>query len=371
MTVLSGRDESGMQKQRPCLRADIADLEAYHSPQIDGVVRLNTNESPYPPPQGFLDAWHEALTALPLHRYPDRSSAVLRQGLGEFLQQPAERVFCANGSNEVLQTLLLAYGGAGRKALTFEPSYVLHAQIGRVTGTTMITVDRREDFTLDPDDARRAVEREAPDIVFLTSPNNPTGMVEPPEVLEAVLAAAPGLVVVDEAYADFAPWSPLDLVDDDLSLVVVRTYSKVWSMAALRLGYCVGPAWLVADLSKVVLPYHLSAPVQIAGTLALQWQSEMAARVEIIVSERERIAAGLGGINGLKAFSSGANFLLFRPPGDAHAAWQALLERGVLVRDFSGRPGLAGCLRVTVGTPEENSMFLAALHDVCTVTKEA
>jgi histidinol-phosphate aminotransferase len=361
---------------RPGLRHDLAELTGYHSPQVDVSVRLNTNESPYPPPPAFLEAWREEVAATPVHRYPDRAAGGLRRGLGGFLSQPAGRLFCANGSNEVLQTLLLAYGGPGRSAMVFEPSYVLHAHIANITGTAVTTAERRDDFTLDAGEAARMIGRHRPSVVFLTTPNNPTGTVEPRSAVEAVLeatAAVDGLLVVDEAYADFAPWSALDLVADDRSLVVVRTYSKVWSMAAFRLGFCVAPRDVVADLEKVVLPYHLSVPTQLAGTVALRFVNEMRARVEAIVAERERVAGALATIDGLTVYPSGANFILFRPPArgsgggpqeSGGAVWQGLLDKDVLVRDFSRWPRLEGCLRVTVGLPSENDAFLTALKEV-------
>ncbi|MGH9005978.1 MAG: aminotransferase class I/II-fold pyridoxal phosphate-dependent enzyme, partial [Acidimicrobiia bacterium] len=309
--------------QGPKRRDDLGDLEGYHSPQVDVAVRLNTNESPYPPPPEFFEAWTAEVSRADAHRYPDRAARALRRALGEFLGQPAGRLFCANGSNEVLQTLLLTYGGPGRTALVFEPSYVLHAHIARITGTGVVTGERRPDFTLDPDTAVRLVEEHEPDVVFLTTPNNPTGMVEPPETVEALVQridgrAKPGLLIVDEAYAEFSPWSAVDMVADGVPLVVARTYSKVWSMAAFRLGFCVAPASIVDELEMVVLPYHLSVATQLAGSLALQWGSDMTARVATIVSERERLAQGLADL-GVEQTPSGANFILFRPevPGEA------------------------------------------------------
>jgi histidinol-phosphate aminotransferase len=362
--------------RRPRLRDDLSELSGYHSPQVDVSVRLNTNESPYPPPPAFLEAWREEVAVTPFHRYPDRGAGGLRRALGDFLGQPAERLFCANGSNEVLQSLLLAYGGPGRTAMVFEPSYVLHAHIANITGTGVATAERRDDFSIDVEEGAGVIGDHRPSVVFLTTPNNPTGTVEPRNAVEALLeatAAVGGLLVVDEAYADFAPWSALDLVADDRSLIVVRTYSKVWSMAAFRLGFCVGPPDVVTDLEKVVLPYHLSVPTQLAGTVALRFVDEMRARVEAIVAERERVFAALTIIDGLTAFPSGANFILFRPPARGfggvpqeagHAVWQGLLEKDVLVRDFSRWPRLEGCLRVTVGRPEENDAFLSALKEV-------
>jgi len=350
----------------PTPRPDLAALEGYHSPQLAVDVRLNTNESPFPPPPAFVDSWLARLGDAPLHRYPDRAARELRAGIGAHLGQPAERVFAANGSNEVLQTILLTYGGPGRTALVFEPTYALHAHICRITGTGVVTGERTADFRISPTEAGILVAAERPAVVFVCSPNNPTGTVEDRATLEAVLAAVidhgPGLLVVDEAYGEFADRSALELVADDVPLVVSRTYSKVWSLAALRLGFCVGPPAVVAELDKVVLPYHLSAATQTAGVAALGFRDEMDARVGALVAERHRLAEALGRLPGLTVYPSGANFLLVRPDGDGHALWQRLVDRGVLVRDFSRWPRLADCLRITVGTPDENDRCIAALR---------
>ena len=204
-----------------------------------------------------------------------------------------EQVFAANGSNEVLQTLLLTFAGPGRRVVTFEPTYQLHGHIARLTGAEVVEGERRADFTVDLAEASELLARTEPTVTFLCSPNNPTGLVEPEATVRQVLAEVPGLLVVDEAYGQFAPWSALDLVDEERPLVVTRTFSKTWSMAAARLGYLVGPAWLVAELEKVALPYHLDAAKQVAGRLALRFVAEMETRVKQVVAERERIAARL------------------------------------------------------------------------------
>jgi len=347
----------------PSLRRDLQGLEGYHSPQLDVPVRLNTNESPYAPPPEFVEAWLDALRATQLNRYPDRAARDLRAALAAQLGQPVERLFCANGSNEVLQTLLLTFGGAGRAAAVFEPTYALHSHIARITGTSVVVGERSADFTVDSASARALVAEHRPAVVFLCSPNNPTGTVESAGAVEALLDASGALVVVDEAYGEFADHSAVDLVSDDRPLIVSRTYSKVWSMAALRLGFCVAPPWVVEELEKVVLPYHLAVPTQLAGVLALRYGGEMDERVALLVRERERVRAELHGVDGITVFPSGANFLLLRVHGDGHALWQRLVDRGVLVRDFSRWPRLDECLRVTVGTPEENDAFLAALRE--------
>jgi histidinol-phosphate aminotransferase len=346
------------------VREDLKALEGYHSPQVDVRVRLNTNESPVPPPVAWRDAFAAELSRVEWHRYPDRAATELRTGIAELHGVRTDQVFAANGSNEVLQVLLLAYAGAGRRVATFEPTYQMHGQIARVTGAEVVEGERNADFTLDLAEVRRVIEAAQPAVTFLCSPNNPTGMEEPQSTVRAALDLVPGLLVVDEAYGQFAGTSALDLVDDDRPLVVTRTFSKTWSLAAARLGYLVGPRWLVAELDKVTLPYHLDAAKQIAGRLALRYVADMEERVAGIVAERQRVAAGLSTLP-IDVIPSGANFILFRPrtmPG--RQVWKELVERSVLVRDCSSWPRLDDCLRVTVGTPEEDDAFLAAITEV-------
>ena len=336
----------------------------YHSPQVSVDVRLNTNESPYPPPPAFVDALAEAVAALPLHRYPDRRATALRAALGELHGVGPEQVFAANGSNEVLATVLSTYGGPDRTVAVFEPTYALHSHIARLTRTKVVVGERQPDFTLDLGEVKRVLSEAEPAVTFLCSPNNPTGGAESPSSVADVLQLAPGLVVVDEAYGQFAPWSAVELVAENVGLAVVRTYSKTWSMAALRLGYLVGPAALVEELEQRALPYHLDAVKQAAGRLALGYRAEMEARVGLLIAERVRVAAGLAALP-VEAWPSDANFILFRPlERDGAEVWRALVARSILVRDCSSWPRLAGCLRVTVGTAEENDAFLSALGEV-------
>ena len=348
-------------------RDDIALMAGYHSPQLDVAVRLNTNESPLPPPDAFGDAVAAATRSVVWNRYPDRSARELRSRIAARHGVDPERVFAANGSNEVLQCLLLAYGGPGRCAAVFEPTYALHSHLARVTGTAVVEGDRRDDFTLDLDAALTLIEEARPSVTFLCSPNNPSGTVETRAVVAALLDAVGstgGLLCVDEAYAEFAPHSALELVDDETPLAVTRTYSKTWAMAGARLGYLVGPAWLVAELDKVALPYHLDALKQAVGIAALDFVDEMQARVGAIVAERTRLTDRLSGLP-VDVWPSGANFVLIRPRGcDGAEVWQELVDRSVLVRNCSSWPRLDGCLRVTVGTPDEDDRFLAALEEI-------
>jgi histidinol-phosphate aminotransferase len=352
---------------RPVPRESIALMDGYHSPQIDVEVRLNTNESPEPPPAAFAAAVAEAIADVAWHRYPDRAATELRTRIGALHGVGPEQVFAANGSNEVLQTLLLTYGGPGRAAAMFEPTYALHSHLSRITGTSVAEGERGPGFALDLDEVERVLRAERPAITFLCSPNNPTGVVDSPDDLRAVLDLVEeigGLLCVDEAYGQFASHSALDLLDDDTPLVVSRTYSKTWAMAAARLGYLIGPAWVVSELEKVVLPYHLDAMTQIAGTVALDHLDAMNSRVAALVEERGRLVDRMADLP-LEIWPSGANFVLFRPTTiDGREVWQQLTERSVLVRDCSSWPRLDGCLRVTVGTPDEDDRFLNALREI-------
>ncbi|MGI9023719.1 MAG: histidinol-phosphate transaminase [Acidimicrobiales bacterium] len=346
------------------VRDDLAALEGYHSPQVAVAVRLNTNESPYPPPEAWRAALLDEMAGISFNRYPDREALALRRALGELHGVGPEQVFAANGSNEILQALCLAYAGHGRTVAVFEPTYRLHSHIARITGADVGVGGRRDDFTLDLDEVRRVLAASQPAITFLCSPNNPTGTVDPGPTTAAVVAAAPGLVVVDEAYGQFAAHTAIGQVAEGGALVVVRTFSKTWALAGLRLGYCVAPPEVVTALERVTLPYHLDAAKQAAGRLALGYRAEMEARVAMLVDERARMAQALGALP-VDTWPSGANFVLFRPrarPGTE--VWTALVERSVLVRNCADWPGLDGCLRVTVGTPVEDDAFLAALTEV-------
>jgi histidinol-phosphate aminotransferase len=345
-------------------RADLGLSEGYHSPQVDAAVRLNTNESPLPPPPGFLEALTEELGSVAFHRYPDRSAWALREAVAEFHGVAPEQVWCANGSNEILQTLLLAFGGPGRTAAVFEPSYALHRHIAELTATDVAVGERDASFALDLAEVGRVLAATRPELTFVCSPNNPTGGAVSPVELKEIEALAPGLVVVDEAYGQFAPWSAVELISEDRPLVVTRTYSKTWSMAAMRLGYLLGPADVVAGMERVALPYHLDAVKQIAGRVALRFIGDMESRVALLVAERDHLAAALAKLD-VDSWPSDANFILFRPRTKAgHQVWEELLARSVLIRDCSSWPRLGDCLRVTVGTPEENRSFLAALAEV-------
>ncbi len=349
----------------PPVRPDLQLSEGYHSPQVDAAVRLNTNESPFAPPDAWREELLSGLAEISFHRYPDRPATALRQAVADLHGVTPDEVFCANGSNEVLQSVMLAFGGPGRRALVFEPTYALHSHIARITGTTVVEGGRDDDFLIDPRHTLELLAARQPDVTFLCSPNNPTGRAEPPETVAAVSGAAPGLVIVDEAYGQFAPWSALALRGPSQpGLVVTRTFSKTWAMAGARLGYLVADPAVVAACESVVLPYHLSAQTQVAGLVALRHVAEMEARVARISEERGRVAAALSDLP-VDSWPSDANFILFRPQErEADDVWQALLDHSILVRNCASWDGLRGCLRVTIGTAEENDRFLHALKEI-------
>jgi histidinol-phosphate aminotransferase len=349
------------------LRDDLRGVSPYGAPMLDVPVVLNVNENPHPPSASLIDELADAVRRLGprLHRYPDREAVALRADLADYVGAAAEQVWAANGSNEVLQQICQAFGGPGRTALGFDPSYSMHGVIARGTGTRWVTARRAEDFTLSAASAVSAVAEHRPDVVFLCAPNNPTASALPREVVCAVLDAASGVVVVDEAYAEFSALpSSVELVARHPRLLVTRTMSKAFSFAGCRLGYVVADPAVVSALRLVRLPYHLSSLTQEAARVALKHSAETLATVRAVLAERDRVVAALRATPGLGVPATDANFFLFGPFADPSAVWQSLLDRGVLVRDVSSGPGLAGWLRANAGLPRENDVFLAALDSV-------
>jgi histidinol-phosphate aminotransferase len=356
------------------LRPDLRGRTAYGAPQLDVPVALNTNENSYPVPEVVVGAMTAAVEAAArgLNRYPDREFTRLREALAAYLSRSGtdvatDQVWAGNGSNEVLLHLLQAFGGPGRRALGFTPAYSMHPVITTTTGTGWVDgmrgVAGSGVFDLDAGSAVAQVRAHRPDVVFLCSPNNPTGTALALDVVEAVHDAAPeALVVVDEAYAEFArPGTPsaLTLLGGRPRLVVTRTMSKAFALAGGRLGYLAADPALVDALRLVRMPYHLSTPTQALALAALDHADVMLETVGAIKDQRDRIVAELTRM-GLEPVPSDANFVLFGHLADAHDTWQALLDRGVLVRDV----GIPHYLRVTAGTPEETSRFLHALADL-------
>lgn len=344
-------------RPRPGLRT----ATPYAAPQLDVAVRLNTNECPYPLPAAFQEDLVIAVRELELHRYPDHEATALRAALAERTGHAHDGISVGNGSNEVIQQLLLAYGGPGRRAVVFEPTYGLHANLAWITNTELTPIRLQAPFRVTPDSVAAALAA-GPDVVFVCSPNNPTGEARPLEVVEELATRSAALVIVDEAYIEFGGTSAADLIPAHPNVVVVRTFSKAFAMAGARLGYCLAAPEVVDDLRRVRLPYHLSAPAQAAGRIALRHVDEVAAILAAIRRERDRIVRALRGLDGVTPFPSDANFVLFGLTRPAGQVWAELLRHGVLVRDLSAV--VPGCLRVTAGRPEEVDVFLTVLRDV-------
>jgi histidinol-phosphate aminotransferase len=342
-------------------RAGLRDVAPYESPQLDVEARLNTNECPYPLPDGFGDDLAKAIRDLSLNRYPDREAEALRAGLADVADHPFEGTSAANGSNEILLQLLQAYGGPGRRVVVFEPTYALHSRLAWVTHSDVVAVRLEPPWRID---ARHVAEAWAadPSVVFVCSPNNPTGNVPLDDAtIRELVARETTLVVVDEAYIEFGGDSVAPLVRRHPNLVVVRTFSKAFALAGARVGYCLASRDLVDDLRRVRLPYHLSSLNQAAGLVALAHREDAVRILDAVREQRDRILAALLSM-GAGAFPSSANFVLFRPPKQAREVWRGLLDRGVLVRDLNEL--VPECLRVTAGTPEEVDRFLWALEEV-------
>ncbi|GAB2682960.1 histidinol-phosphate transaminase [Nocardia goodfellowii] len=345
------------------LRDNLRGKKPYGAPQLTVPVQLNTNENPHPPSKALVDDVAEAVraAAADLHRYPDRDAVALRADLAAYLTRQTgvaldvANLWAANGSNEILQQLLQAFGGPGRTALGFVPSYSMHPIISEGIDTEWIEARRSGDFSLDIDYAVARIVERRPDVVFVTSPNNPTGHSIPLSDLERVLEAAPGIVVVDEAYGEFsAEPSATTLIDRyPAKVVITRTMSKAFAFAGGRLGYLAAAPAVIDALLLVRLPYHLSVVTQAAARAALRHADETLGSVAELAAQRDRVAAALREM-GYEVLPSDANFILFGRFTDAPGAWQRYLDDGVLIRDV----GIPGYLRTTIGLAAENDEFL-------------
>ena len=359
-----------MSKFVPPVREDLVNSAPYGAPQLDVPVQLNVNENPFPLPADVAEAMGQAVASIApqLHRYPDREALALRGALAEYLAKesgvllPAEQVWAANGSNEVLHQLFLAFGGPGRTAVSFDPTYSMYPEYARDTFTRYVTFAREPDFSINLPAAIRQLQDLLPSLVLLTSPNNPTGTMlataDLVQLLDAALAVG-SVVIVDEAYAEFrvdGTPSALELLERYPNLVVSRTMSKAFGLAGARLGYAAASRAIIDALRVVRLPYHLSAVTQVVARTALEHADVLQAQVATLRAERDLLAAWLLE-RGYQVARSDANFILFGLFADRDLVWQSLLDQGVLIR----QTGPAGWLRVSVGTPAENDRFRQAL----------
>jgi histidinol-phosphate aminotransferase len=351
------------------LREDLRGKSPYGAPQLNVPVRLNTNENPHPPTKALVDDVTASVQAVAgdLHRYPDRDAVALRTDLAAYLSAQTgvalgvENLWAANGSNEILQQLLQAFGGPGRRAIGFVPSYSMHPIIADGTQTEWLVANRADDFSLDVGVAVQAIEQRNPEVVFVASPNNPSGQSVPlpalQELLEALSASGGGIIIVDEAYGEFSSQpSAVNLIDQyPTNLVVTRTMSKAFAFAGGRLGYLIAAPAVIDAMLLVRLPYHLSSVTQAAARAALRHADDTLGSVATLIAERDRVSAALSTM-GVRVIDSDANFVLFGEFADAHATWQRYLDEGILIRDV----GIPGFLRATTGLAAENDALLAA-----------
>jgi histidinol-phosphate aminotransferase len=351
------------------LREDLRGKSPYGAPQLDVPVRLNTNENPHPPTKALVDDVTASVQAVAgdLHRYPDRDAVALRTDLAAYLTAQTgtplsvENLWAANGSNEILQQLLQAFGGPGRSAIGFVPSYSMHPIISGGTQTEWLVANRADDFSLDTDVAVQAIKEHTPDIVFVASPNNPSGqsvlLDELRRLLDALSSGNTGILILDEAYGEFSSQpSAVKLIDEfPTRLVVTRTMSKAFAFAGGRLGYLIAAPAVIDAMLLVRLPYHLSSITQAGARAALRHADDTLGSVAKLIAERERVTKALTGM-GFRVIPSDANFVLFGEFADAPATWQRYLDEGILIRDV----GIPGYLRATTGLAEENDALLAA-----------
>ena len=349
------------------VRPEIRALKAYHVPEAAGLIKLDAMENPFPWPPELHGEWLDLLRQVEINRYPHPQAPGLQAALREAMGiPPSMGLLLGNGSDELIQMLAMTVGGAGRKVLSVDPGFVMYRMIGNFTGMDYVGVALRPDgFGLDLQAVLRALERELPTLTFLAYPNNPTGNLFSVAEIESIIDTAPGLVVIDEAYAPFTDASFLPRLGEWPNVLVMRTVSKM-GLAGLRLGYLAGPPELIAEIDKTRLPYNINALTQATATLALRHRALFDAQTAAIRAERSRLYAALTGLDGVRPYPSEANFILLRlTRGKADTAFAGLKDRGILVKNLHGsHPLLAECLRVTVGRPEENAAFLSAFTDL-------
>lgn len=347
-----------MSRPLPRPRPDIEGLAPYSTSGTSaGRILLHANENPYPLPEAVMKEVTDAVGDLELNRYPAPEPLELRDELAAYAGTGPEWVWVGDGANEVLLQACLAYGGPGRTALVFEPTYRMHYRQARMAGTAVEVRPRAADMTIDTDAAIEAIERLRPDVVFVCTPNNPTGTVTPRDDVLRIASAAPGLVVVDEAYYEFCGATLAADLPEHPNVLLVRTLSKAFRLAGLRIGYGIADPRLLEWMRAVRMPYAQSSVAQAIALVVLRRRDEVLETVPLLVAERDRLLRELRAIADTTVYESGANFVLFRPP-DPDGLLEALGAAGIVVRDFRHLAGCEGCLRVSVGTPDENDAFL-------------
>ena len=347
---------------KPSVRA----LRAYSLEPHRASIKLNQNENPWDAPARIKDEVLRRFAARNWSRYPDFIPAGLQERLAQFAGWKPDGVIAGNGSNELIQALLMVTMGSGKRVLISEPTFMLYRQVATVLDGEVETVSLRPDLKYDSEALLNTIETRQPDVIIICSPNNPTGCIIDHAVLRSILTASQGIVVIDEAYHEFAGQSVVPLLNDHDNLVVLRTFSKAMAYAALRVGYLLAAPEIVREIGKAVLPYNLNVFSQIAAEVAMEnYDRELRPLVQQIVAERDRLFAELSRIEGLTPVESEANFIVVKSATDPKRIFADLLKRDILIRDVSGYPMLREYFRFSVGTPEENDRLLSAIREIC------
>lgn len=344
-------------------RSVLAGVVPYDPKYLPAEVMISANENPRPVPPEVQDQITSAIAQVNLNRYPDPLANDLRTLIGEAWGYPKEYVLLGNGGDELLFNLALAWGGAGRTLLTTPPTFSVYAANAQLTETNVVAIPRREDFSLDEEAILERVSAGDIDYAIITNPNNPTGNSVDTAFLKQLLEATDALIMVDEAYGEFGGKSMIPYLDDHPNLIVLKTFSKAYSLAGVRLGYVMANPTIIQEFIKVRQPYSVDAVSQAIGTAVYQNRALLQPGIDNIIVERAKLIKALNGLPGIEVFPSDANFILIRIP-NAGQVWDDLYQRGILVRDFSKAPGLEDCLRITVGTEQENKRLIEALRDI-------
>lgn len=348
------------------IKPAVLSLRAYTLSPDRASVKLNQNENPWDAPGKIKEEVLRRFTARRWSRYPDFVPVDLHERLAEFAHWKPDGVIAGNGSNELIQALLLVTISAGKRVLISEPTFALYRQLTTVLGGEVISVSLNGNLAYDIERLQQTIAEQQPDVTIICSPNNPTGCVIDNESLRSLLRMSPGLVVIDEAYHEFAEHSTVPLLHEHPNLIVLRTFSKAMAFAALRLGYLLASPELVREIRKAVLPYNLNAFSQIAGEVAVEnYESELRPLVKAIIRERDRLFSELSEVRGLAPVASKGNFMVVKSAADPKRIFTELLERDILIRDVSSYPLLSSYFRVCVGTPEENDYLVEKIREIC------
>lgn len=344
------------------VREELKDLLPYQAPYYPSVLKLDANENPYPFPKEVLEEIYQETASAGFSRYPDPMAVQLRESLAGYTGVSPENIMVGNGSDELILDLMLTFG-TGAKFVVASPSFVMYGIQGQIASSARLDIPRRSDFQLDVEALQKAAAEPGVNLVFICTPNNPTGTASPRREIEAILANTSALVVVDEAYGEFGGESCIPLLGQYPNLIVLKTFSKAFGLAGLRVGYLLAGASIINELLRVKQPFNLNAFSQVAARLVMENLTSFREKIGTILKERDRLFSELTAIPGVDTFPTEANFILFRTALPATQVYQGLLERGVLVRSVDS-PGLPRCLRVSVGTPQDNTTFLASLRKI-------